>query len=229
MTSADRLRRRGVSRSLAAAARFSAMIVGAATLAGCASTRPPPVQTDRVYYLHGAIVEELGVRGVSPRHGEFDYEGILAALRRPGVTVISEVRARGTDPSIYADRIVAQVRADLARGVPAGRITVIGASKGAVIAALVSTRLELPQVRYVLLANCNDWLIRTYDPRLSGRVLSIYDAADEIGRSCDGVRGNASPHLSQYEEIRLETGLGHGFVYRPRPEWVEPASRWARQ
>jgi len=97
-----------------------------------------------------------------------------------------------------------------------------------VIAALVSTRLEEPQVAYVLLANCNDWLIRTHNPRLSGSVLSIYDASDEIGQSCEGVRKNASRFLTRFEEIRLETGLGHGFVYRPLPEWVEPAMRWAK-
>ncbi|MBA3677954.1 MAG: alpha/beta hydrolase [Sphingosinicella sp.] len=184
--------------------------------------------TGHIYYLHGGIIEEQGANGVSPKYGAYDYGGILASLRSPGVTVLSELRPKGTDASAYADRIVDQIRADLARGVPAARIKVIGASKGAVIAALVSTRLEEPQIAYVLLANCNDWLIRTHNPRLSGNVLSIYDAADEIGKSCDNVRRNASPYLARYEEIRLTTGLGHGFVYNARPEWVEPAIRWAQ-
>jgi hypothetical protein len=27
-------------------------------------------------------------------------------------------------------------------------------------------------------------------------------------------------------EIVLRTGLGHGFIYRPLPEWVNPAVEW---
>ena len=89
--------------------------------------------------------------------------------------MISEIRPRETDPSAYANRVVADVRRQIASGVPSSHITVIGASKGAVIASLVSSRLQDRGVRYVLLANCNDWLIRAHDPHLSGDVLSIYE------------------------------------------------------
>lgn len=179
-----------------------------------------------MYFLHGKVVEDLGPRGASPRFGEYDYPGIIAALRDPGVSVRSEVRARNTDPSLYADGVVTQIREQLRGGAAPSSITVVGASKGAVIAALVSTRLKAPGVRYVLLANCNDWLIRTWSPRLTGDVLSIYEASDEIGQSCAPVVAQ-SPEIGAFSEIRLDTGLGHGVVYRPLNQWVAPAREWA--
>ncbi len=180
-----------------------------------------------VYYLHGKIVEDSGPRGVSPRFGVYDYPGIIAALKQGGVTVISELRPKNTDPSAYADKVVAQIRAQLKHGVPPSHITVVGASRGGLIATLVSTRLNNPQVRYVLLAACNDGLIRTWKPRLSGAILSFYEASDELGRSC-GAAVRRSPAVTTFREIRLNTGLGHGIVYRPLPAWVRPTLEWAR-
>jgi hypothetical protein len=179
-----------------------------------------------LFYLHGRIIEDQGPSGVSPVHGRYDYPAILAAFRKSGFQVVSEVRPRDTDPGGYADKLAAQVKALIARGVEPSRITVVGASKGAVIAALLSTRLRNPRLRYVLLANCNPWLIRTYDPRLTGEVLSIYERSDDIGGSCRPLAAR-SPGLVRFREIRLGTGLGHGMVYRPLAAWVAPAAAWA--
>lgn len=202
----------------------------AAILLPAPSGGAPPAQARKTYlfYLHGRIVEDQGPRGISPRFGRYDYPSTLAAFRARGLEVISEVRPKDTDPSAYADRVVREIRALLARGVAPSRITVVGASKGSVIASLVSTRLRDPSVRYVLLANCNDWLIRTHDPRLTGEVLSIYEESDEIGRSCRPVAAR-SPRLRRFTEIRLRTGLGHGMVYRPIRAWVDPAAAWAKR
>jgi len=203
-------------------------LAAAAAFALSADPAAAGVQDRYAYYLHGKIVEDSGPRGVSPRFGAYDYPGIVAALRRGGLEVISEVRPRNTDPSAYADKVVAQIRRQLARGVPASHITVIGASKGGVIASLVSTRLHDQRLRYVLLAACNDWLIRTWNPRLSGEILSFYEASDELGRSCRPVV-RRSPAVAAFREIRLATGLGHGIVYRPLPAWVRPAIDWANR
>jgi hypothetical protein len=206
-------------------------LIGAACLALCQVANASVAARDGkryVYYLHGKVVEDLGPRGISPRFGAYDYPGILSALRRAGLTVISEVRPRDTDPSRSANKIVAQIRQQMAQGVPASHITVVGASKGSVIATLVSTRLQARGVRYVLLANCNDWLIRTWDPRLSGAVLSIYEASDDIGGTC-GPLVKRSPAVTAFREIRLQTRRGHGIVYRPLPQWTKPAIRWAKR
>lgn len=207
---------------------LTALAIATAMLGACNAVRTPPKasETRYLYYLHGKVVEDSGPRGVSPRFGAYDYPGMIAALGKPGIHVLSEVRPRNTDPSAYADKIVAQIRAQLAAGVRPSRITVAGASKGSVIASLVSTRLKVPGVRFVLMANCNDWLIRTHDPRLTGDVLSIYEASDDIGGTCESLV-KRSPGIGRFREIRLETGLGHGVIYRPLPLWVEPTLAWA--
>ena len=198
-------------------------------LGGCGTTTPLPAEGPRyVYYLHGKLIEDLGPAGVSPRFGAYDYAGIIRAFDRAGLTVISEVRPKDTDPSAYADKIVAEIRNKLATGVPAENITIVGASKGSVIAMLVSTRLRANGVRYVFLANCNDWMERTFAPRFTGDVLSIYEASDDIGQSCRPI-AMRSAALKRFEEIRLDTGLGHGIVYRPLSEWVGPTAAWAKQ
>jgi hypothetical protein len=200
--------------------------IAAALLPGASGGTPPPKQSHYLFYLHGRIVEDQGPKGVSPRYGAYDYPGILAAFRARGLRVVSEVRPSGTDPSAYADKVVGEVRALLAKGAKPSQITIVGASKGAVIATLVSTRLREPGLRYVLLANCNDWLIRSHDPRLTGEVLSIYERSDEIGGSCRAVAAR-SPGLKRFSEVALDTGLGHGIVYRPLAAWIDPAARWA--
>lgn len=35
--------------------------------------------------------------------------------------------------------------------------------------------------------------------------------------------------IGTHREIRLETGLRHGFLYRPLKEWTEPAIAWTRR
>jgi hypothetical protein len=185
-----------------------------------------PVQAAPVvYYLHGKFVEENPDDAAHPQHGRYDYTGILAALRRDGATVVSERRPRGTDVSDYADRIVTDIRALLAQGVAAADIAVVGASKGAVIAALVSARLGQNEVAFVLMGACNDWLETTWQPRLRGRVLSIFDADDELARSCTTI-AKRSKSLAAFEEIELHTRRGHGFLYRADEVWVAPALKW---
>jgi hypothetical protein len=194
----------------------------------CAAPREPAPAPHYLFYLHGRIIEDQGPQGVSPVFGRYDYPGILAAFRSRGFEVLSEVRPSNTDVNGYAARVVREVEALIAHGVEPSHITVVGASKGAVIAALVSTRLGRPAMRYVLLANCNPWLIRTHDQHLTGEVLSIYERSDDVGGTCRPL-AKRSPQLRRFDEVPLSTGLGHGMVYRPLDAWVEPAAAWARR
>jgi pimeloyl-ACP methyl ester carboxylesterase len=186
----------------------------------------PEVGARYVFYLHGRIVEDQGADAVSPELGRYEYTAIVRQLADSGFSVISEVRARDTDPEVYADSVVRQIRRLLAASTRPQDITVVGASKGSVIAMLISTRLAEP-VRLVLLANCNDYVLRRFRLRLHGEVLSIYEASDSLGRSCAPLF-ERSPGVTRKQEIRLETGLGHGFLYRPLPEWVGPTVSFAR-
>ncbi len=186
---------------------------------------PDPAAT-YLFYLHGRIVQEQGRQAVSPDYGPYLYDPILARLAATGVTVISEARPRGTEAEAYADQVVSQVRALVAAGVPAAHITVVGASMGAWMTLLVSNRLDLAGVGYVVMGICGDDTDRGFEGGLHGDVLSIYEAGDSLGRSC-GTLFDRSTSMGRHAEIRLETGLRHGFLYRPLAEWIEPAIAWA--
>lgn len=181
-----------------------------------------------VFYLHGRIIEEQGRRPTHPEFGTYEYDEILRRLGGEGRVVLSEARPRNTDPDAYAEKIAKQIEDLLAKGVPGRRITVIGASKGALIAMLVSTKVRSPEVGYVIMANCNDWVRENYRVDLHGKVLSIYDASDSVGGTCEPIF-RQSKELGKCREIRLETGLRHGFLYRPIQEWIEPALAWSRE
>lgn len=204
-------------------------IVHQARTQGSAAARPPD-RPDRaahyLFYLHGKILEDSGVAAVHSEFGPYEYGAIVRQLIDSGFVVISEIRLRNTDPARYADSVAHQVQRLLAAGVPAGNVAVVGASKGAVIAMLVATHVAA-SVRYVLLANCNDWILQHYSLHLHGIVLSIFEASDTIGRSCRGVFAQ-SPNIGKHDELRLNTGLKHGFIFHPLIAWVRPTIAWAR-
>src|SRR5207248_4178244 len=133
-----------------------------------------------VFYLHGRIIEEHGLQPNDPQFGVYHYEGILRTLEAHGLRVISEARPRGTEPNMYARRVADQVTRLMQRGVPADHITVIGASKGAVIAMLVSTKVTDKGVRYVLLSDCNDDVHKQFDIRMLVADISIIDEGDQF-------------------------------------------------
>jgi hypothetical protein len=190
---------------------------------------PEKVDTKALYlfYLHGKIIEEKGRRPTDARYGVYEYEQILDALGREGFIVISEARAKGTEPKEYAQKVAGQIQALLQKNVPPGNITVVGASKGAVITMLVSTVLKHRDVNFVLMSNCNDWVLENFDVNLHGNVLSIYDYKDEFGQSCGKIFGRASG-LNRSKEIVLRLGTGHAVLYKPMREWIDPAAGWAK-
>lgn len=144
-----------------------------------------------------------------------------------GLVVIGEVRPRDMEPSACADRVAAQVRRLLDAGVPAKRITVVGASMGGYIAMLVSDRLAVGEIGYVFMGSCDDETLKLGDG-LHGEVLSIFEASDELEQSCAPLFARARG-VGRHAELRLETGLHHGFLYRALPGWIGPVVRWARE
>lgn len=178
-----------------------------------------------LFYLHGKILEDQGTRARHPNYGFYEYEPILQTFEQRGFTVISEMRERGTDPAQYAAKVIKQIQALLAAGVPPSHISVIGASKGGVIAELVSAGLKNSKVRFVLLGSCNDSIEKNYHPDLAGEVLSIYEESDQIGRSCKSIFAH-SAGITKSDEIQLHLNTEHGFLFHPLKEWVDPAVRW---
>ncbi len=184
--------------------------------------------TRYVIYLHGRIIEDKGPRPTHEEWGIYEYRKILDTLAAAGFTVISEQRRPATDMDRFAGHVAQQVRTLIKQGVPAERITVIGFSKGGGIARRTSALLKNDQINFVLLAACGDGSVSGSDPGVQGRILSIYEASDEAGRSCAQLFAK-SGGAGKHEEIRIETGGGHGAFYRPRKEWTDPVIAWVRQ
>jgi hypothetical protein len=183
---------------------------------------------DHLIYLHGAIIEDQGPRPTHPRFGIYEYQQILDAFAAAGFEVSSDLRPAQTQPREYAARTAAQVRALIDDGVPPTDITVVGFSKGGVIAVLTALELDNPEINYVFIACCVPFLegaVASSGGQIQGRMLSIRELSDNLG-SCNTVFELASP-ASETEEIELQLGGGHGAFYRPHPEWIDPIVRWA--
>jgi hypothetical protein len=176
-------------------------------------------------YLHPRVVEEKGPGATDERFGPFEYQQILDTLAASGADVIAELRPQGTDFRAFGAHVTDQVRRLLTAGVPAERIAVVGFSKGGAIAMIASALLMEPRVAFVFLGSCGDWVIGRDDVDVRGRILSIYEASDELGTSCEPLFAQAG-EPGEHREIRIDTGAGHGAFFRPRPEWLDPLLRW---
>lgn len=176
-----------------------------------------------IFYLHGSAEEDEG--------STEKYEAAVEAIAESSATVISEVRD-DTDPNAYAEKLKAQVNILISKGVPAKNITVSGFSKGSIIALTASGVINNPNVNYVLLAGCSEFLNEKYnvDPaKAVGRILSIYDSGDDKFESCDGMI-NSSTKV-KFEETDLDSGKGHKVFRIPKEkfieQWRDPLVDWA--
>ena len=189
---------------------------------GAGAAKPPTV-----IFLHGRIVEEAGERPTSPEFGVYEYHAILDKLRAAGFTVLSERRAKDTDPDQYARHVADQVTSLIRAGTPPSSITVVGFSKGSGIALISSSLLANPSVNFVFMAGCSEGAFNRPDFHVTGRMLSLYEASDELAGSCAALfarEGKGSVHA----ERRINLGLGHGTFFQPRSEWLDPAIDWVR-
>jgi hypothetical protein len=183
-------------------------------------------QARYLFYLHGAIVEDKGLRPEHPTFGVYEYEAILDTLAARGLVVISEARKPGTNVYVYARKVMVQIDGLLAAGVLPDHISVGGHSKGGAIAIRVCSMLQNERMNFIFLASCFAGTFTPPGPDLCGRVLSIYEASDELAGSCQRAFDMATRPLI-YHEIELQTGEGHGAFYRPIPEWIDPLVEWA--
>ena len=194
------------------------------------SHRPGAAGSDRhLIYLHGRIVqEEQSVRPVSQRFGAYELEAIRAAFRDRGFELSSEIRPKGASVSASAERVVAEVRRLIDAGVPAERITIVGASMGASIAFAASARLQNPALRFAFLGACpleNVRAVRQEEGRPpAGRLLVVHEKSDDTSAPCAAWRPEELPPPSTLREVVLETGLGHGFIFARFPSGSNPSS-----
>ncbi len=211
-------------------ALFALAVVVAGSLPVAAADPAPP---RHLIYLHGRIVQDQqSARPRHPRFGYYEMEAILAAFRDRGFVVTGGIRPKSASVVDSADRVVAQVRRLLESGVPADHVTVVGASMGAGIALVAAARLQEPRLRLAVLGACLSGSVREMLAQggrgPSGHVLSIREASDALTEPCPSWKNEPGrlPSLAA-REIVLHTGLGHGFLYGPLPEWVNPVAEWA--
>ncbi|MCD4748137.1 MAG: alpha/beta hydrolase [Thermoanaerobaculales bacterium] len=186
----------------------------------------PNINDDFLIYLHGAIVETEGMRPTHPRFGIYEYSTILQTFADRGFTVISEVRPAKTHPDAYARRVVTQVQALLDAGVPEQQITIVGFSKGGIIATLASSKIIRTDVKWVILAGCGTWVGKLPDMVPNGRILSILDSGEDMATSCEDLFSRM-PEGAIHDELTTQLGSGHGAFYTPDSSWVEPTIEWA--
>lgn len=185
----------------------------------------PAADVRYLIYLHGKVVEDLGRRPTRAPWGVYEYDQILAALAEGGATVISEQRPANTDMDEFAAHVAGQVKQLEAGGAPPEHITVVGFSKGGLIAIRTSALLKDPRLNFVFLAACVDGDSDSLAHPVAGRILSIYEANDDVGRSCTDLF--TRPGFSgKHSEIRVAVGDHHGTFFRVHREWVSPLLGW---
>lgn len=187
----------------------------------------PDAASYYVFYLHGRIIEDGDLRPVHTTLGLYDYPEVVRALGARGAFIISEPRRKDTDVVEYAAKVRGQIASLVKAGVPQPHIAVVGFSKGGAIAITVSSTSgeQFPDIRYVFLAACTDWVAEQPKLSLSGHVLSISEATDEATKDCSGLAKH-SRTLRTKSEITINTGAGHGAFYLPKEVWLEPTLRW---
>ena len=194
------------------------------TILQCAPDNPDRNKS-YLFYLHGLIVEEAGIRPKSEEHGYYEYQLILEELAREGFVVISEARQKGTQVKPYAEKIASQVKKLMAEGVPPGNITLVGASKGGIICAYISNMLQEREIHYMFLAGLFEKCLIDENLKLYGNVLSIHDRSDKLSIT-PSLYFKRSAGLGQFEETILDLDIGHGLIYRPIREWIDPLLQW---
>jgi len=185
-------------------------------------------QQQHIFYVHGAIVREQGPEAISKEFGAYRFHDIVKALEETGATVHAALRPKDSSFQQGVQALTDEISALLASGVRPNDITIIGASEGGIMSLVAATNLANDQLSFVIMGACSPWAETNLKLNLHGRILSIYEKGDAFGGTCSAI-ARKSTRVSAYREIPLHTGLRHGFLYRPLPEWINPTLRWAQQ
>jgi len=186
----------------------------------------PYTSTERhVFYLHGKIIETQGEHAISEDFGPYKFEEIIQALEKTGAKVHRDIRSESTNFDAYTLKVSKQISKLVESGIPPNLISVVGASKGGVMAMQISSQNVYP-INYVLLGANNQRIEEQYTWILQGNVLGIYETTDKLAGKNYNHWINRSKQTSHFEQLEIKTGLGHGFLYTPRSEWLEPCLAW---
>jgi len=180
-----------------------------------------------IYYLHGKINEEQGRNAISEKFGKFDMDEILKQLNVNNSVIHCEIRTKDTDVKIYATKISREIDSLINSGIPPKNITIVGASKGAIIAMNISN-INKHNINYVFLAGNNDYQEKNNDWKFHGQILCIYDLSDDIAGKNYNYWKEKPNYSTIFEQLEIKTNLGHGFLYKPLKEWINPTKEWIK-
>lgn len=181
-----------------------------------------------VFYIHGRIIEQQGKNAISEKFGKYEFDAIIAALKVPNSKMHYEIRSKNVEPRNYAKYISKQIDSLIQLGVKPIDITVVGASKGAIIAAHISD-MNASQINYVLLAGNNEYQQKHNNWKFHGQVLCIFDSSDDIAGSSYHYWNEKENDMTVFQQLELKTKRGHGFLYKPLDVWIKPSRKWILQ
>jgi len=186
-------------------------------------------ENDRfIFFLHNRFLETHELNEFHPEYGRTEYKEIISEVQKSGFKVISKKRNENVNVREYAIGIVNQIDSLLKKGIAPRKITIVGTSKGGYIAQYVSTLAENPDLNFVFIASFRNNDIETIpDINYCGKILTIYEKSDLFGVSAIERKRNSSCEIKEFKEIEINTGLGHGFLFKPLKEWIQPTIKWA--
>lgn len=183
-----------------------------------------------IFFLHNRFLEEHELDESHPEFGRTEYKEILEEFKKSGFKVISEKRNGNVNAREYALEIVTQIDSLISNGTEPEKITVVGTSKGGYIAQYVSTFANNPELNFVFIASYrNTDLEDIPEINYCGNILTIFETSDPFGVSAIKRKENSSCEMRHYKELELNTGLGHGFLFKPLKEWIGPTIKWANR
>lgn len=185
---------------------------------------------DYIFFLHNRFLEENALEAKHPEYGKAEYQKIISEFQKDGFVVISEKRSAKTDVNAYAEKVISQIDSLFKIGVKPDHITVIGTSKGGYIAQVVSSNLKNPDLNFVFIGCFQETDLKEMaDINYCGNILTIYESSDPNGVSAIKRKKTSKLKIKRFKEIKLNTGLKHGFLFKPLKEWIEPSKKWARR
>ncbi|GAA4242142.1 alpha/beta hydrolase [Winogradskyella damuponensis] len=182
-----------------------------------------------IFFLHNRFLEEHELNDLHPEFGRTEYNEIINKFKKSGLKVVSEKRNGNVNAREYASGIVNQIDNLIKNGTEPNKITVVGTSKGGYIAQYVSTLANNPSLNFVFIASFRNSDIENI-PEINycGNILTIYEKTDPFGVSALERKKTSSCEIEHFKEIELNTGMEHGFLFKPLKEWIEPTIKWSK-
>lgn len=181
-----------------------------------------------IFFFHNRFLEEHELNDLHREFGRTEYLEIIDVFEKSGFEVISEKRNGNVNAWDYATGVIAQIDSLIKTGIPPRKITVVGTSKGGYIAQYVSTLANNPNLNFVFIASYRNSDIENIpEINFCGNILTIYERSDPFGVSAVERKENSTCEIEHFKEIELNTGMGHGFLFKPLKDWMEPTIKWA--